>query len=356
MSTPVFVNARFLTQPITGTQRYAIEICRGLKQIRPDVVLVAPDNIMHKDLAQELDVQIVGKVRKGIIWEQVELPFLLRRRGNPLLLNLCNLAPIAYHNNIVTILDLSFKLHPEWFSRQFALLYNFFIPRELARARRVITISDNSRRDIVQHYGFPLSKIDIVYPSVPKVFIKASTQKQSNAYGSYILAVSSIDPRKNFAGLIKAFKAGSFGKTKLLIVGSEHKVFADNNIKGLVAGDPKIVFTGYVSDIDLIGLYQNAVVFAYPSFFEGFGIPPLEAMACGCPTLVSGTTSLPEVCGDASLYVDPYDVDSIREGLMRLVNDEQMRQDLIVLGYERLSHFELNQSVSKLVSVIDKLV
>ena len=212
MSSSVFVNARFLTQPITGTQRYAIELCRGLKQLRPDVILVAPDNIIHKDLAEELDVQVIGKIRKGIVWEQMELPFLLRRRGSPLLVNLCNLAPIAYNNNIVTVLDLSFKLHPEWFSRRFALLYNFFIPRELAGARRVITISENSKQDIAQHYGVPLSKIDIVYPSVPTVFIEAPAQKQPNLYGSYVLAVSSIDPRKNFAGLIKAFKAGNFGE------------------------------------------------------------------------------------------------------------------------------------------------
>ncbi len=236
MPSSVFVNARFLTQPITGTQRYAIELCRGLKQIRPDITLIAPDNIMHKDLAEELDVQIIGRIRKGIIWEQVELPFLLRRRGSPLLVNLCNLAPIAYHNNIVTVLDLSFKLHPEWFSRQFAFLYNFFIPRELTGARRVITISENSKQDIAKHYGVPLSKIDIVYPSVPTVFTEAPAQKQPNLHGSYILAVSSIDPRKNFVGLIKAFKAGNFGETKLLIVGSEHKVFADNQIKELVAG------------------------------------------------------------------------------------------------------------------------
>lgn len=353
MSTPVFVNARFLTQPITGTQRYAIELCRGLKQLRPDITLIAPDNIVHKDLAEELDVQIIGRMRRGIFWEQVELPFLLRQRGNPLLVNLCNLAPIAYHNNIVTVLDLSFKLHPEWFSRQFALLYNFFVPRELAGAQRVITISENSKQDIAKHYGVPLSKIDIVYPSVPTVFTEAPTQKQPNLRGSYILAVSSIDPRKNFAGLIKAFKAVNFGETKLLIVGTEHKVFADNQIKELVAGDPRIVFTGYVSDTDLIGLYQNAVLFAYPSFFEGFGIPPLEAMACGCPTLVSNTTSLPEVCGDASIYVDPYDVADMTERINYLLTNEQTRQNLIKLGYERVAHFNLSKSVSHLISIID---
>lgn len=355
MSSSVVVNARFLTQPITGTQRFAIELCRGLKQIRPDVTLLAPDKIMHKDLAEELDVQIVGRIRRGIVWEQLELPMLLRQRGNPLLVNLCNLAPILYSNSIVSVLDLSFKLHPEWFSRQFSTLYNFFIPREVAGARRIITISESSKQDISQHYGVPLSKIDIVYPSVSSIFLKPPVEKLPNKYGSYVLAVSSIDPRKNFTGLIEAFKAGDFGQTKLLIVGSEHKVFANNRIKELVADDPRIVFTGYVSDHDLVGLYQNALVFAYPSFFEGFGIPPLEAMACGCPTLVSNTTSLPEVCGDASVYVDPYNIESITNGLTAVINDSQVRQALVKKGYERLPKFEMQQSVMRLVTIIEEL-
>ncbi|AQG81316.1 glycosyltransferase family 4 protein [Spirosoma montaniterrae] len=355
MPSSIVVNARFLTQPITGTQRFAIELCRGLKQLRPDITLLAPDRIIHKDIAEELNVQVVGRMRKGILWEQLELPLLLNRLGNPLLLNFCNLAPIMYRNNVVSVLDLSFKLHPEWFSRRFSLLYNFFIPREVAGAKRIITISENTKQDIAQHYGVPLTKIDIVYPSVSSIFLEPPAQKLPNKYGSYILAVSSIDPRKNFAGLIEAFKAGNFGETKLLIVGSEHKVFADNRIKELVAGDPRVVFTGYVSDTDLVGLYQNAQVFAYPSFFEGFGIPPLEAMACGCPTLVSNTTSLPEVCGDASVYVDPHKIESITNGLTTILNDAALRKSLIEKGYQRLPLFDLNKSVIKLMDVIKEV-
>lgn len=356
MAASVVVNARFLTQPITGTQRFAIELCRGLKQVRPDVVLLAPDNILQKDIAEELDVQVVGRIKKGIVWEQVELPLLLRKRGNPLLINLCNLAPLLYRNSVVSVLDLSFHLHPEWFSWQFSGLYNFFIPRVARSARKVVTISENSKQDIVTHFHVPASRIEIVYPSVSGIFLNPPANTPANAYGDYVLAVSSIDPRKNFSGLIKAFKAGNFGETKLVIVGSEHKVFADNDLRNLVAGDPRIVFTGYLSDAELVGLYQRALAFAYPSFFEGFGIPPLEAMACGCPTLVANTTSLPEVCGDASVYVDPYDTDSIRDGLTTILNDQALRAELTRKGYERLAHFDWQQSTRKLVSLIDELV
>lgn len=354
MSSSVIVNARFLTQPITGTQRFALELCRELKKIRPDVKLWAPDNIKHKEIAEELDVQIVGRIKKGLIWEQMELPLLLYRQGNPLLVNLCNLAPIMYNNNIVSVLDLSFKLHPEWFSKKFSVLYNFFVPRAARSARRVVTISENSKEDIITHFSIPASDIDIVHPSVSGMFTNLASQDiNKSVYGSYVLAVSSIDPRKNFKGLIEAFKAGNFGETKLVIVGSEHKVFADNDLKELVAGDKRIVFTGYISDQELVALYQQAKVFAYPSFFEGFGIPPLEAMACGCPTLVSNTTSLPEVCGDASIYVDPYDVNSIRDGLAEILNNDKLRISLIDKGYKQLLRFDWHQSAVKLNDVID---
>ncbi len=351
----VVVNARFLTQPITGTQRFAIELCRELKKIRPEIVLMAPDNIIHPSIAEELDVQVVGRIKKGIVWEQVELPLILRRNGNPLLVNLCNLAPILYSNNIVTILDLSFHIHPEWFSRQFSTLYNFFIPKAAARARHIVTISESSKQDIIKYFGVKPSSIDIIYPSVSREFEIPCVKKSVNSNGKYVLAVSSIDPRKNFIGLIKAFKACNLDDTKLLIVGSEHKVFANNDIKSAVGDDKRIVFTGYVTDEELVSLYQHALVFAYPSFFEGFGIPPLEAMACGCPTLVSNTTSLPEVCGDASVYVDPYDTDSIRDGLMSIIGDVALRNQLVAKGYKQIKKFSWKQSAEQVNLLVDHL-
>lgn len=355
MDNTVFVNARFLTQPITGTQRFAIELCRELKKIRPDIVLVAPNKILHNDIAQELDVKIIGRIKKGIIWEQVELPILLRKYKNPLLINLCNLAPILYRNNIVSVLDLSFYLHPEWFSYTFSSLYNFFIPKAVSKAKHVITISKSSKNDIIKYFNVEEKKVDIVYPSVSNQFINPPVTKGANIYGKYILAVSSIDPRKNFIGLIKAYKACKFTDTKLLIVGSEHKVFANSEIKAEVANDKNIIFTGYINDDELVNLYQNALVFAYPSFFEGFGIPPLEAMACGCPTLVSNTTSLPEVCGDASLYVDPNDINSIKEGLENIFNSNELRADLIDKGYKQILKFNWYQSAMHLNKIISSL-
>lgn len=267
-------------------------------------------------------------------------------------MNLCNVAPVAYHRNIVSVLDLSFHLHPEWFSKSFSTLYNFVVPYTAKRAKRVITISTNSKEDIVNHFNIASSNVEIVYPGVSKIFRNNAPAPIENKYGTYILAVSSIDPRKNFDGLIKAYVAANLPDTNLLIVGSANKVFANQGLKELIGENKRITFTGYVSDTELVGLYKNAVLFAYPSYFEGFGIPPLEAMSAGCPTLVSDTTSMPEVCGEASYYVNPYDVDSISKGLVALLNDQPLRQRLVESGYQQVKKFDWVKAAKKMADII----
>ncbi|GAB3329576.1 glycosyltransferase family 1 protein [Larkinella ripae] len=350
----VVVNARFLTQPVTGTQRVGIELGLRLKNLLPDITFLTPHNILQKDIASELGATVYGRSR-GYIWEQIEMPFYLQSQDSPLLLNLCNTAPIVYDNKIVTVLDLSFHRHPEWFSRKFSLLYNFTIPRIVRKAHKVLTISEYSLNDLHRFYDVPRSALDIIYPSISDIFRYPPVIKGENPYGKYILAVSSLDPRKNFKGLIQAFQLAKFQDTKLVIVGAAHKVFADTGLKEMIEHDPSIIFTGYLSDEQLVNLYQHALFFAYPSYFEGFGIPPLEAMACGCPTLVSDTTSLPEVCADASVYVDPYDIGSIRDGLVKLYSDESLRNTLVEKGRERVERFNWQQSAKKLAGIITGL-
>ncbi|GAB4026604.1 glycosyltransferase family 4 protein [Spirosoma gilvum] len=351
----IVINARFLTQQMTGTQRFASELCLVAKEYLPDAIFVAPDRIIHKQLADKLDVKIVGHSKNGLIWEHLELPFFLSKKGNPLLVNLGNEGPITYKNSIVAVLDLSFYHHPEWFSKQFAFIYNFITPRVAKNARHLLTISKYSQDDICRTLHIPKERLDVVYPNVSELFQAPPSNLLPNRYGRYILGVSSIDPRKNFLGLIKAFKAARLTDTRLVIVGQQHKVFADNTLRSLIEGDEAVTFTGYVNDNELISLYHHAALFAYPSFFEGFGLPPLEAMACGCPTLVSNTTSLPEVCADASLYVDPYDISSIQAGLERIMTDEALRGELVRLGYERVRYFSEQNSAQKFANIIKQI-
>ena len=162
----------------------------------------------------------------------------------------------------------------------------------------------------------------------------------------YLLSVCNLQPRKNLVRLIKAFismKQEQGGAEQLVIVGK--KAWMYNDIISEAMQDSKdIIFTDYVSNDDLIRLYNGAHCFVYPSFFEGFGIPPLEAMACGTPVAVSNATSLPEVVGDAGIYFDPFSVEEIKGGLKKILRDDGLRAKLINKGYERINKYNWEES------------
>ena len=359
----VYVNASFLNiTPMTGLSRFALTMSFGLKErFGSEVIFVVPNGpTAYPDLARELGVIQIGYNKKRTRWEQFDLPFYLWRKGSPLLINFGNSAPLYYRNQLVSILDIFYhrfdkvlQENHDAYPKIEVQFYRFVIPRILKAAKVVLTISEYSKYDIVDCFKLNPDKIKVVYPAIPDSFAKVDNPEPPNKYGKYILGVSSVNPRKNFEGLIRAYKQANFSDVKLIIVGDVHEERERYSLLREFKDDESIVFTGYITDAELKGLYANALFFAYPSFFEGFGIPPLEAMACGCPTLVSNVTSLPEVCGDASLYVDPYNVDSIARGMQQLYRDEALRQQLVREGYRRLAFFGKEKSIDKLVSIVN---
>jgi len=349
MKDKIIVNSRFLTQRITGTQRFAVEISLKLKKLIPNIEFVCPKTILYKDIAQKLHVKTIG-VNKGHLWEQLDLLVHLRRNSNSLLVNLVNTAPFLYKNQIVTIHDLAFLRHPSWFLKKFYLLYKFLIPKIVKKARKIITVSYFSKKEITNLLNVPSEKIEVVYCGISEQFIFNPLIKKEN----YILTVSSLDPRKNLKNLILAFKKLKLKNYKLLIVGSKNKVFSNHAIEQLIKETPNIEFTGYVSDEELVNLYQRAKLFVYPSLYEGFGLPPLEAMACGTPVVVSNVASLPEVCGDAAYYVNPYEVNDISRGIETVLKDEHLQKELIQRGLERTKLFNWEKSAKKVKKIIEK--
>lgn len=341
----IIVNARFLTQNITGVQRFAIEIAKELKKIYGEQIrFVAPHTIIHHDLAQELGTEVIG-IDKGHLWEQIDLPLYLMANGSPLLLNLANTAPLLYKNKIVTVYDLAFYRHPEWFSRSFSAVYNFMIPRILKNARHVFTDSEFIRDEMHTVYGIAKEKIDVIYGAPADIFTPQNVAREP-----FILAVGSIDPRKNLQPLIELFS--QHPEHRFVIVGQKNKVFASMQLEHV--GD-NITFTGYVSDEELVGLYNTATVFVYPSLYEGFGIPPLEAQACGCPVICSNTTSLPEVGGKSVLYCDPYNKTDIYEKIATLMADDTLQETLRQKGYENIHRFDWNRSARIMAEKIEEL-
>ena len=308
----IVINGRFLTQRITGVQRVAHELVRELdsivKEKNIEVIILAPKNTIFKDLYQNIKIKQVGFF-KGHLWEQLELPlYAFKEKG--ILLNLCNTAPII-NTGIVDIHDISFKVNPKFFSKKFSWYYRALIWILVRTSKKIITVSEFSKQEIIKYYKIPKERIEIIYNSwehILRIEEDMSILERFNLEKkNFYLAVSSIAPNKNFQYIIELAKL--YPEKRFVIVGKKNlKIFGKLGIENL----ENIVWCGYVSDEELKALYMTCKGFIYPSFYEGFGLPPLEVMGCGCEEIyVSNTSCLSEIFGDSVIYLNPYKAEKI---------------------------------------------
>lgn len=346
----IVVNCRFLSQEVTGVQRYGMELARELRKMDASILFVTPGGVLHRDCQAELGAEPVGRL-DGHFWEQVELPIFLASRGSPLLVNLANTAPLSYRNTVSVVHDIAFERYPLSFSRSFRGLYRFVIPKVLHNAREVVTVSDFSRRELAAFYGVDSERISIVHNAVSELFRPVATAPVDR----YILAVSSLSRQKNFHSLIRAFNLLADKSVKLYVAGGFSKSFADAELLADIASNDRIVFKGRVDDSQLVELYANAACFVFPSLYEGFGIPPIEAQACGCPVVASRAASIPEVCGDSVVYFDPSDIGDIADKISLVLNDAELRQDLVRMGIDNCRRYSWRKSAERLYEIIGKV-
>ncbi|HAT2212371.1 TPA: glycosyltransferase family 4 protein [Serratia marcescens] len=346
----IYINARFLTQDMTGVQRFAAELCLQLARLRDDVIFLSPRDIKQVDIASRLNVKVVGS-RSGHLWEQWDLPFFLRKNGCPLLVNLGNTAPLLYLNKVITLHDISYLRYPKTYSWGFRYCYKFFIPLLLGTCKKLLTVSGFSRDEICSQYGFSREKIHIIHNAVSEKF---TVSHETGLRRGYFLAVSSHHYHKNFHGLLAAFnKLPEKYEMHMIVAGSTHPNYQplefDKNLGN------KFSFVGRVSDEELVDLYRNAFCFLFPSLYEGFGLPPLEAQACGCPVIASNAAAMPEVLGESAILVDPLNDDALTEAMEKLVLDPKLRESLIAAGTENIERFSWLLSARQLSCVIDSV-
>lgn len=346
----IVVNARFLSQEITGVQRYGMEISRALKKQNTLIQFVCPKNIIHKSLAEELGAIQIGNMT-GHLWEQIELPAYLKSKKNPLLINLANTAPILYRNKISTIHDVAFEKFPKNYSWRFRLAYKKIIPIIIKSSKKIFTVSEFSKKEICTLYNIPPQSVEVAPNAASSIFIrnKGGNLNKKN----YILSTSSLTHQKNFIGLINAFSILQDQECELYLVGSLNGNFASKELLNKITSNSRIKFLGRVTDSELVALYSEARAFVFPSFYEGFGIPPLEAQACGCPVICSNTASLPEVCDDSALYFDPYNIKDIAKKIDLLLSDQTISNELIVKGYDNIKRFSWEDSAVKFSPLIN---
>ncbi len=346
----IYLNARFLTHPITGVQRYALEISKQLVELLPELRCVAPCDILHHQEAEALGVERIG-THRGHAWEQFDLPRFLKHQGSPLLLNLANTAPLLYRNQVTTLHDVAFARFPENFTWPFRLAYQLVAPRTLRNSRKVMTVSEFSRQEICALYRTPPDKVCVIPNAVSAQFRPVSVP----AGERYILAVSSLNRQKNFHGLLDAFALLTQNSHRLYIVGSLQRNFTDSGLLQRIEANPRIRLLGRVSDAELVTLYSGADAFVFPSFYEGFGLPPLEAQACGCPVIVANTASLPEVCQDAALYCSPHDPQDIAAQIQKLISHPQLAARLREKGLANTARYSWKGSALKLLQELRAL-
>ena len=294
----------------------------------------------------------------GHLWEQVYLPSLLHGR---LLWSPNNTGPLAVSRQVCTIHDLIPLDHPEWFNRRFAAWYEWLLPRLAKRVRPIIAISQFTKHRIMERLGVPTEKITVIPNGVderfspkPQKAIEGVRRSLGINSPAYLLCVGSLEPRKNLSRLLQAWARVQSclpDDVELVVAGAQGNARVFETVS-FDSPPPRVLFTGYVSDQQLPYLYAGALALVYPSLYEGFGLPPLEAMACGTPVVTSRTTSLPEVVGDAAVLVNPEDVESIAAGVLRLVSSETLRRTLVERGLRRVREITWERAAGQTLQVL----
>ena len=267
---------------------------------------------------------------------------------------------------IVTVYDLAFVEHPEAAVPSLVAYLNKVVPESVRQADVVAAISYATKQTLINHYNTPPEKIVVIpcgvaphYQRVTDTTLLEATRQKFALKHPFVLSVGTLEPRKNHKGLIQAFyeaQQSKDGPAMLAIAGGKGWLYEETQqLVSKLHLEDKVHFLGRVTEQELLTLYSLAAVFAFPSFFEGFGIPPLEAMACGTPVITSNTSSLPEVAGDAALLIDPYDPHTIAEAINRILQDQPLREQLQQRGYQQVQRYTWAKAAEKLLSIYQQL-
>lgn len=357
----IVINGRFLTQTMTGVQRYARELVQALDRMigtglvdtgRFSLAMVTPAAGVSNLALKHIPVRATGRLG-GHLWEQVELPWASR---GALLLNLCNTGPAFKRRQTVTIHDAAVHAVPQGYGAAFRFWYKALLPVLGRAAEQVFTVSQFSHGELARHYRIPSAKCVVIgeghehvntVPADPAILARHGL-----AGKRFLLAVSSMNPNKNFGAVVKAIEQLREPDFAFVVAGGANPAVFQAAGATL---PPFVRHLGYVTDGELRALYEAAACFVYPSIYEGFGLPPLEAMASGCPVICSDAASLPEVCGDAVLYCDPARPDTLATQIERVMASEALRADLSRRGRERALQFTWERCARETWSVIEEV-
>ena len=330
----VAINARAAVRgQIGGVERLAREMAERLPRLRPEryTVIRPPTALAH---------------RAGHLWEQAVLPVRAARHG--LIYSPANLAPLASRRNVLVIHDVAALRHPDAYSRGYVAYQRRMLPALARRARMLLTVSEFSKRELVEVLRVAPERVAVIPEGVGERFRPdadtVAVRQRCGLAGQYVLTVGTVSGRKNLSALQQAARALRDRGAELVVAGSDRGY--------LRGGEISLRRLGYVEDADLPGLYAGALALAFSSRYEGFGLPCLEAMACGTPVVAAASGALPETVADAGLLVDPGDSGAFADALVAAAFDERRRDPLVAAGLRRAAEFPWDRTASLTDAVI----
>lgn len=352
--TAVYINARFLTQPLSGVQRYAFEVLTALDTllercpVGPVIACIPAGYDVKSPPWRHIELRVLPG-GKGHFWEQTTL---WRASRNGLLISLGNSGPVLHPSQFLALHDANIYAIPQAFSWTYRAFHKTIRPILARRAARLITVSSFSAQELGRQLRVPASRFRIIPNSADhmlKVPADPGALKRNGLLaGRYLLSVGNQSPNKNIANLVKAH-AGASGLPVLAVIGGSANGISNAGL----AGSQAVRVLGRVSDGALRSLYEGAMGFVFPSLYEGFGIPALEAMVLGTPVLASRTSAMPEVLGSAARYFDPMDICDIRRALAGFcAMPPSERAAMAIAGRRRAERFSWDESATSLHDMI----
>ncbi|MEM9435148.1 MAG: glycosyltransferase family 1 protein [Pseudomonadota bacterium] len=355
---PIYFNMRFLTQPLSGMQRYAEELLFALDQQvsqtrnRNDVALVGlvpPGKMRHRDW-KAIKIRRIGSLT-GHAWEQWDL-YLGSRGGK--LVSLAGSGPLLHSRQILAVHDANLAINPQYYSPTYRVLHGILRPILIKKAVSLVTVSDFSLSELSSAYDVNRDRFHVIHDSAEHIITVppdlSVLERNGLTKDSYVLCVGNLSPNKNIPLAIGAFRALRRTDIQLAVVGSNPRALAATQIPN----EPWLRMLGRVTDGELRALYANAVAFVFPSVYEGFGVPPLEALTLGCPVVSSDSSAMPEILGDAVHFFKCGDVADCAERMQdALTLSPNEKYKMCEKGVARAALYSWKASAKKLAKVLE---
>jgi glycosyltransferase involved in cell wall biosynthesis len=368
----VAINATFTLDNPTGLGVYTYELTKELLRVNNNIDLTVYTSSADLNNLYPNKIELVSQLTspsrgfKGhllrMLWQQSVLPLRLRKRKPDLFYSTVPEGMLFPHmKQIVTLHDILPIKSPES-NPKMKYHFRYTLPVLLRNSQAIISVSENTKEDVINYYKIIDKPVYVIYEGYDrtKYYPRAAgiINKKYGITEDYLLYIGDMRPYKNLERTLEAFKQLDLQNVAFVIGGRKDPRFYPNiqeQVNKLRLGD-RVICPGYIPDEDIPFLYSGAIAFIFPSLYEGFGLPPLEAMACGCPVIVSRAASLPEVCGDAAYYVDPLSINSLAEGMQTVLTNNALRQTLREKGLERAKLFSWEKSAQEHIKVFHEVL